>query len=134
MADTAVTVSYNNGSPTIDQDGTLSLNYGDTVSLSLLGFPQASAISSVGFFENEVVRGVDQKSATSVGDWSIEGGNSSNLTVYSCTGDDDGGVVIEDIENKDDDDKYWYGISIDGPGGPWGVDPELINKGKGGGG
>ena len=135
MTNTNATIAYNNGSPGFSPAaGVTNLNEDDTVTISLSGFPAGSSISTVKFFANSVVNGVDTKDTSdNFGTWTRTGGNNSGLSnIYSCSSSSFLNVEIEDKEDSDDDDKHWY--SLDGVVGTttttWSVDPELINKGS----
>ena len=133
-ANTTVNVSYNGGNPQITQNGAIDLNYGDTLTLNLVGFPasQEASIDTIEFYGNTTDgQGNDQKNPNDPkGSWTRANGNGSSLSAYSCTGQSGGEAQIEDVESTDEDDKYWYGIVISHTGGSWNVDPELINKGS----
>ncbi len=133
-----VTVTYASSDPakpTFAPGGTTDLNKGDTITVHLAGnFPDNSKINKVIIYNNKVVNGVDTKDWDSVvGSWTADHGNDSGLdNKFKCSADSSTTIKIEDIEDSDDDVKYWY--SAFGPVGgtttTWKIDPELINKGK----
>ena len=133
MANTNMTVLYNNGSPAWQTPpGKTSLSYGDTVTVNPSGFPGGGAVSRVQFFQNQVVGGVDQKDTSSpAGEWTSANG-ASGLTAFSVgNGASAGTIVIQDIEQPAADDKYWFGITVSASGSDYSLDPELINKKSG---
>ncbi|MCZ6836223.1 MAG: hypothetical protein O7G85_10650 [Planctomycetota bacterium] len=111
------------------------LYMGDTITIKLAGnFPKDSSITKITIYNNTIVDNEDAKDVNSeVGHWTDEDENSSGLDdIYYCEAKTKHKVTIEDIEDRDDDVKYWYAASglVGGTSDTWRIDPELINKGR----
>lgn len=122
MANTTLTIIWNNGSPQFDppNPGPTELNDGDSVTVQLSGFPATGSIDSVTIFS-------DANKSNQVCQWTR--GGSGTCPYYSIGATSETVVVITDIEDPTAPEDFWF--SAAGMPDGWSVDPELINDPQG---
>lgn len=133
-----VTVTYSSTdpmNPTYAPHGLTRLHKNETILIKLAGnFSEDSTIDTIDFDNNTIIDRKDSKNTNSpLGSWTASGGNGPGLNgIYCCSADSPTQVTIEDIQDNEDDDKFWYSASgkIGGTKETWSIDPELINKGR----
>lgn len=132
MSNTPVTLSYNNNSPTYSPNGPYTEHNGDSITVSISGFPGLNPfISEVTFFIYNTTNQIGQWNMNSPDPLIIKNGNTD---VYSVSeGAVHGDVEITDIEANTTEDDYYFQVKVsteDGGEGPWIADPEIINEGS----
>ncbi len=133
-----VTVTYSSTDPTNPKyapPGLTRLHQNETILIKLAGnFPDDSTIDTIDFDNNTIIDGKDSKDTNSpLGSWTASGGNGPGLNgIYCFYADSPTLVTIENIQDNEDDDKFWYSASgkIGNTKDTWSIDPELINKGR----
>ncbi len=127
-----VTVTYSSKDPTNPKfapPGLTRLHKNETILIKLAGkFPDDSTIDTIDFDNNTIIDGKDSKNTNSpLGSWTASGGNDPKLDgYYCCSADSPTQVTIKDIEDNEDDDKFWYSASGSLGGSTtdrWNIDP-----------
>ena len=131
---TNVNLNYNSGSPTFSPGGPYNLSNNDSITVELSGFPSGSSIARIDFYDS-----ADESGEGNVGHWTppssyTNAGSYKLSDIYSMTPDpttSPTAVEIKDVEGNSTTHEYWFKITVNGPGGPWIGDPEMINEGGG---
>ncbi len=119
------TINYNGGNPEFASTPTdpPDLKEGDWVVVQLgSDFPSGSSIDTLSFYH-------DSGKSDLACQWN-RGGSDNCASIYTITETSTTEVQIEDAENPNTDDPYWF--TVGGSPNGWSVDPELINEPTGG--